>query len=142
MSEIFNINAIFVTMTLSLRVGAELCEGKVHIGPFESKDAAREWVPDIKERLQNYWQGRRFDGWKGSRPAITLKEELERGFQYSTTVELKVISVGIDGVPRKGSRRFYRFAINPEGIEIEKLIMQIPAILVRNVTLTLSRLFP
>jgi hypothetical protein len=141
-NEIFNIHAIFVTMTLSLRVGAEVCEGQVHIGPFQSKDAAREWIPDFGAQVDSYWKGRRFEHWSESRPVVTLKEELEKGFRYSTSVELKVISRSIDGVPRKRSKLFYRFALNPVGVSTEQLVARIPAVLVRNVSLTLLRLFP
>lgn len=129
-------------MTLSLRVGAEVCEGQVHIGPFQSKDSAREWLPGFGTEVENYWKGRRFEHWSESRPVVTLKEELERGFKYSTTIELKVMSRSIDGVPRQRSKRFYRFALDPTGIPTEQLVARIPGVLVRNVSLTLLRLFP
>lgn len=141
MGRIFNIKAIFVTFTVSLRVGVESCEGEVYIGPFESKDSARPWIQEFKLKLVEYWNRRYFVRPEQNSPDPPLMEELEDNFRHGTEITLQVKSQRIGGVKRSRVKAASRFALDQKSLSMDELVRVVPSSLVQNVSFHLLELF-
>ena len=142
-AEIRNINAILVILCVSFRIGVDQCEGEVYLGPFVSKDKAREWWSAFRPVLEAYWKNSRAKEENQREAVRSLRKELSSdSFRYGFDIAFEIKWSRIVGVPKRNAGIISHLALDPGKIQEAKLVHYLPAYAAKYVALNMFSLLP